>query len=73
MFPLSGGKLKTVMATFLFSLGFLRKLAHFIALWATASMRSCRAIAFPVTPSLPDMIIGSIAPSSSGMAICKAT
>ena len=71
--PLSGGKLKTVIATFLINLGLRRRVAHFKARWATISTRSWRAIAFPVAPSLPDRIIGSIAPSNSGIAICKAT
>jgi len=66
---LSGGKLNTVMANFLSFLFLTLKVDHFIALSAITSTLSWSVCALPVASSRPERIIGSIAPSSSGIAI----
>jgi len=57
------------MANFLSFLCLTLKVDHFIALSAITSTRSWRVCALPVASSRPERIIGSIAPSSSGIAI----
>merc|ERR1719261_401330 len=71
--PLSGGKEKTVTATFLSAFFFIVRLAHLTARCASTSMRSARGMERPVTPSRPAKMMGSVAPSSSGTATCNAT
>uniref|UniRef100_A0A0A9D4Q3 GUN5 n=1 Tax=Arundo donax TaxID=35708 RepID=A0A0A9D4Q3_ARUDO len=71
--PLSGGKLKTVIASFFSSLVFLLSFAHLIALVQSCSTLLCNACDFPVLGSRPAKTMGSIPPSSSGSATCSAT
>mmetsp|Transcript_5023 Transcript_5023/g.18748 ORF Transcript_5023/g.18748 Transcript_5023/m.18748 type:complete len:230 (+) Transcript_5023:2698-3387(+) len=71
--PLSGGKEKTVIASFLSTFFFLRRFAHFSARLAICDARPSRVCDLPVLESRPEKMTGSRAPSSSGSATCSAT
>ena len=70
---MSGGKLNTVMQTFLSLTCFFLSSAHLMARSHTASILSWSAWDFPVLESLPEKMMGSRPPSSSGRATCRAT
>ena len=70
---LVGGKEKTVMASFLSTFFFLRRLAHFMARAAICEARSWRECDLPVLESRPEKMMGSRPPSSSGSATWSAT
>lgn len=66
--PLSGGKEKTVMASFFWAFCFLRSCAQLMARLHSEVMRSGSECDLPVLESRPANTMGSMAPSSSGRA-----
>ena len=64
--PLSGGKEKTVMASFLSTFFFLRRLAHFYGARGDLGGAVLERGDFPVLESRPEKMMGSRPPSSSG-------
>ena len=71
--PLSGGKLKMVIAIFLSFFSFFFNADHFMARSAKRLTRSANGTDRPVAPSRPAKMIGSMAPSISGSETCNAT
>ena len=66
--PLSGGKLNTVMASFLSTFFFFASLAQLMARPESEAMRSGSEWLLPVAESRPAKMMGSRPPSSSGSA-----